>query len=150
MIYTQANIIATSQKGGVMAPYLAFQAERDALCDTTTWTCNLGADYDTTAEQICDTHGGVKIYEDVEICETFLNLLQVDTGGIIPLFRNVPVCIAPSPHCAEGTTHLDLISSMHVCAPLPTLSNSTRRLEEVGPPPADADWDGMPPGWNSN
>merc|ERR1719329_824982 len=145
MIYTQANIIASTQKGGVMAPFLAFQAARNTLCDTTTWTCHLGQEFDDAAAEICTAHGGVKSYEDVEICETYLTLLQVDTGGITPLFKDVPICLAPVPHCATGTTHQDILDAMKVCTPLPALSgNPGRKLAEIGPPPPRANLAGMP------
>ncbi|KAL3931066.1 MAG: hypothetical protein SGBAC_011484 [Bacillariaceae sp.] len=148
MVYTQANIVASTQMGGVMAPFLAFQAERDTLCDSTTWACALGQDYDAQADNLCTLHGGVKSYEDVEICETYLKLLQIDTGGITPLFTNVPICIAPEPHCAAGTTHKDILDAMSVCVPLPDLSqNPGRKLMDVGPPPPGISLTGMPPGF---
>ena len=149
MIYTEANIIATTQKGGAMAPYLAFQANYDTLCNTTTWACHLGQDYDTAAGAICDAHGGEKHYEDIEICDTFLNLLQIDTGGIVPIFKDVPICLAPSPHCAAGTTHQDMMDAMNACTPLPALpamENPTRRLADGSPQFPKISLTGPPPG----
>eukprot|EP00526_Cylindrotheca_closterium_P024563 CAMPEP_0113638532 /NCGR_PEP_ID=MMETSP0017_2-20120614/20188_1 /TAXON_ID=2856 /ORGANISM="Cylindrotheca closterium" /LENGTH=156 /DNA_ID=CAMNT_0000549649 /DNA_START=280 /DNA_END=750 /DNA_ORIENTATION=+ /assembly_acc=CAM_ASM_000147 len=151
MIYTQANIVASTQKGGVMAPFLAFQMERNTLCDTTTWACSLGSAFDDEASRLCTLHGGVKNYEDVEICDTYRQLLQIDTGGITPIFSNVPICIAPTPHCASTTTHTDILDVMGTCATLPTLTNSTvRKLQDMGPPPPEINLAGMPPGWEES
>ena len=139
--------MASTQKGGVMAPFLAFQTERNTLCNTTTWTCHLDSDFDVAADEVCTSHGGVKSYEDVEICDTYLTLLQVDTGGITPVFRNVPICIAPAPYCASGTTHQDLLDAMNVCMPLPSLNIPTnRKLADMGPPPPGISLTGLPPG----
>ncbi|CAJ1937712.1 unnamed protein product [Cylindrotheca closterium] len=151
MIYTQANIIATTQKGGVMAPFLAFQVDRDTLCNTNTWECNLGQEYDDAADALCTMHGGNKVYEDVEICQAYLGLLQIDTGGITPLFKDVPICLAPEPYCASGTTHMDILEAMSVCMEMPTLptvfQNPNRRLADVGPLPREISLTGTPPGF---
>jgi hypothetical protein len=105
-------IIPGTEAGGLVGPILAFQ-EGYKSC-TSDWNCVLGSNYTTDAEENCVEGGGNMIYEDVVLCQTILDIMDISTDEILPIITDVPICLAQT--CPDNTTYAEIMTEMNICS----------------------------------
>jgi hypothetical protein len=105
-------IIPGTEAGGLVGPILAFQ-EGYKSC-TADWNCVLGSTYTTDAITNCEEGGGYMIYENVVLCQSILDIMEISTGGILPTITDVPICLAQT--CPDNTTYAEIMTEMNLCS----------------------------------
>lgn len=108
---TTTVIIPGTEAGGLVGPIMAFQDGYKSC--TADWNCVLGPTYAPDAEASCLEGGGTMIYEDIILCQPILDIMALETGGILPTITNVPICLALT--CPDDTTYAEIMTEMNLC-----------------------------------